>query len=200
MAVRKGPVSSPALAYSWAGAYIGGHVAHVRPFIQETSEGFTQSPTYITHGGGQLGYNWQSGKIVFGIEADISAGKSRNIFSDQYIDVNLTGSIRGRLGLAFDRILLYATGGVGFVRIFGQSSNLSTAPAKKTLVRPVAGAGIEYALDRNWTIGAEYLRYFGNKNLERARDANGDQFGPGFDDATWVRDVETVRLKLNYRF
>ena len=190
LSVVKAPAYQAA-GYSWAGAYFGGHIGHTRTSVWDDSQlgGPSSVDNVFSHAGVQLGYNWQSGRVVYGIEGDVSFGKSRNHFSDQFVDVNTTASIRARLGIAFDRILVYGTGGAGYVQFRGCSSDTSTACIKARQWRPVAGVGIEYGLDRNWTVGAEYLRYFGTKDISG-----------GFDDTTKVKDVESVRLKLNYRF
>ncbi len=56
-------------------------------------------------GGLHLGYNWQDGQLVLGVEGDASL----NGGTDEYL-----ASLRGRLGLARDDLLLYVTGGLAF--------------------------------------------------------------------------------------
>ena len=70
-------------------------------------------------GGGQIGYNFQRGNIVFGLETDLEGSGIRW----QRASVGLTSSavtgsarVRGRVGYAFDRALVYATGGFGLWR------------------------------------------------------------------------------------
>ncbi|MGH6925799.1 MAG: outer membrane protein [Propylenella sp.] len=87
--------------------------------------------------GGQVGVNWQFNSFVIGAEGDGS-----------WVDWGATdavGTVRLRGGLAFDRFLAYGTGGAAF-QDFDD-------------VGWVAGAGLEYALWDNWTIGVEYLHY-----------------------------------------
>jgi outer membrane immunogenic protein len=128
-------------------------------------------------GGGQLGYNLQSGALVYGIETDFQwsgekgsdsicsvAGCVGGVFGAADHSLKWFGTLRGRLGfLAGERILLYATGGlaygrldsnyvsgfVGFPPLVGSSST--------TRLGWTVGAGLEGALDHNWSIKAEYL-------------------------------------------
>ena len=78
-------------------------------------------------------------------------------------NANVQGSIRGRVGYALDRVLLYATGGVAFA---GVNTNLTTNSllglggsfdsASNTRVGWTVGGGLEYAVTNNWSIRAEY--------------------------------------------
>jgi outer membrane immunogenic protein len=128
-------------------------------------------------GGGQLGYNMQSGAFVYGIETDFqwSGEKGSDLicaagcvlgtaFGSAEHSLKWFGTLRGRLGfLPSDRILLYATGGLAYGRI--DSSYLSGfsgfpllgASTSTTRVGWTAGAGVEGAIDSNWTWKAEYL-------------------------------------------
>jgi outer membrane immunogenic protein len=132
-------------------------------------------------GGGQLGYNWQSGRLVYGLEADLDAahisssqdigaflGLARTFHGEQKLD--WLGTFRGRLGYTpADRLLVYATGGLA-VGHASATANLSTdlgcvagvcvsSSSSKTLAGWTAGAGVEYALMGNWSVKAEYLYY-----------------------------------------
>jgi outer membrane immunogenic protein len=87
--------------------------------------------------GGQVGVNWQRDAFVIGVEGDGS-----------WVDwtgADAVGTIRLRGGFAFDRFFVYATGGAAF-HSFDD-------------VGWVVGTGAEFAITRNWTIGAEYI-YF----------------------------------------
>ncbi len=100
--------------------------------------GFGQSP--FVDGrviGGQVGVNWQKDAFVVGAEGDGSWVDWRG--------TDAVGSLRLRGGLAFDRFFVYATGGAAF-KSFDN-------------VGWTAGTGAEIAINRNWTVGAEYLYY-----------------------------------------
>jgi outer membrane immunogenic protein len=128
-------------------------------------------------GGGQLGYNVQSGAFVYGIETDFQWSGEKG--SDSICSVpgciggvigtadhslRWFGTLRGRLGvLPAERILLYATGGLAYGRIDSTYSSgfigfpLLAASSSTTRLGWTVGAGVEGALDSNWTVKAEYL-------------------------------------------
>ncbi|MFZ3328878.1 MAG: outer membrane beta-barrel protein [Methylocella sp.] len=147
-------------------------------------------------GGGHLGFDYQiptwnwfsSSGVVIGVEGSVDGSSLSKTTTVTLPGIFLTsgtatanasadvqGSIRGRLGIAWDRVLVYATGGVAFgginsnievsgvdaagVPFFGQR-NRSNDRTGFTV-----GGGIEYALTPNWSVGAEY-RYtdFGTIN------------------------------------
>ena len=129
-------------------------------------------------GGGQAGFNWQpSGMpVVVGIEADLigaSHDDSGVIFRypnipidhfDGRSQLDVQGSIRGRIGWAINRVLLYGTSGVGFgagkvTTIFARDGIASARFGRSdTLFGWTVGGGIEYALpfSSHWLIRAEY--------------------------------------------
>jgi outer membrane immunogenic protein len=124
-------------------------------------------------GGGQLGYNWQHGTFVYGVEADISGlthgyrqaapevGKGNMVKSD----IEWLATFRGRAGLAVNDTLVYMTGGLavgGVKNTFAPNGDLasSTGAVKsesKTKVGWVVGGGIEHMWTRNLTVGLEAL-------------------------------------------
>jgi outer membrane immunogenic protein len=138
-------------------------------------------------GGAHLGYNWQVDEWVIGVEGDIegssysgsgsgtgSAGGpglppvpiSSPGFSSYRTNIPIEGSARLRIGYAWDRVLFYATGGGTLADV----QTAYTAPAGSDSFAAgrlgwTLGAGIEYAIDPNWSIRAEY-RYtdFGDFN------------------------------------
>lgn len=129
-------------------------------------------------GGGQIGHNWQSGAFVYGLETDFQWSGEKG--SDQVCSVagcvvgtafgaadhslKWFGTGRGRVGvLPSDRILLYATGGFAYGRIDSNYiSGFNGFPfllgsSSSTKFGWTIGAGIEGALDSNWSLKAEYL-------------------------------------------
>lgn len=135
--------------------------------------------------GGQVGYNWQRGDLVFGVEADafISNIESSGSASWEYdygggnfgsTDTTLSteleafGTVRGRIGQAMDRFLPYATAGVawGHVTTSVASENFNTFSADK-FIAPTSsgefrwgwtvGAGVEYAINDKLSFKTEYL-------------------------------------------
>jgi outer membrane immunogenic protein len=183
-------------------------------------------------GGGQIGYNHQfHNNIVLGIEGDfqwsgidgklassgILVSNNGNLVSNTVFEVGSEvewfSTIRGRLGYAWDRTLLYATGGaaVGKVKSHG-SISVSNAngpvpqltgmvSASDTQWGWTAGAGLEYALAPQWTFKTEYLYIdLGRQTLFSGviNDvANGFSAGAGIDVKT---TLHTVKAGVNYRF
>jgi outer membrane immunogenic protein len=152
-------------AYNWSGFYIGVNGGY----------GFGQSnwpagPTgkFDVNGGlagGTAGYNYQIGQLVLGVEGDFdwqglkgstnnvgcfgAAGPSCNTQSD-YL-----GTVRGRVGYAFDRIMVYATGGGAVTDI--KSFAVGFPTTNNSEWGWTAGAGIEGAITDNLTAKVEYL-------------------------------------------
>jgi outer membrane immunogenic protein len=111
---------------------------------------------------------------------------------------DIQGSIRGRLGIAWDRALLYATGGAAFggFNSFFSSPN-GTDTFSSTRVGWTVGGGLEYAVTNNWSVYAEY-RYsdFGSSNVAP---------GPSFNNVggLFVRRSYTqnqVQVGFSYKF
>ncbi|WP_267361506.1 MULTISPECIES: porin family protein [unclassified Methylobacterium] len=117
-------------------------------------------------GGGQIGYNWQltpGNGVVFGIEADaqyLDFGRSRNnavttgtVASGYYLtdprglsSLDFFGTVRGRLGYAFDRVLVYGTGGFAYGSGSADRSFGGYATNDSFRTGYAVGGGIEYAL------------------------------------------------------
>jgi outer membrane immunogenic protein len=143
--VLKAPVAEP--VFTWTGFYIGAHGGYGwtknkwNNFFEETS-GFTYpgpDASYDMDGflaGGQIGFNWQTGNFVFGIEADASwtdiKGKGSNDpigvpadagipscldfdYSSCETKIKALGTITGRFGIAADRALFYTKAGAAWL-------------------------------------------------------------------------------------
>ncbi len=174
------PVNAPPppTAYNWAGFYLGGQIGYgwgedsgnvsltgplgAKPFPATVGSSSAQTQGVI--GGGHIGNNWQIKQFVFGFEGDVdgtSLSKLTQPIANLQYNVTssspVQGAILGRVGYAFDRVLLYATGGVaaGWIHneynILGVGSSFST-----TRIGWTVGGGVEYAVNENWSIRAEY--------------------------------------------
>lgn len=127
-------------------------------------------------GGGQVGYNVQTGSvlgpIVFGVEADLQgAGLSddRTTFSEIIVLRNYSqkldwfGTARGRIGIASGPVLSYFTGGYAFANVkTAFASSIAGVPFSNFTTERLAGgwvvgSGVEAALGGNWTGKIEYL-------------------------------------------
>jgi outer membrane immunogenic protein len=215
--MKAAPMYTPAPA-TWTGFYAGIHLGgtwqHAKADYADPADG-TLGKAYGGGiiGGGQIGYNWQMGNTVWGLEATISgltgkatadpvdnAGKGHSIESR----IDWLATFRGRAGwLMNPDTLLYATGGlaVGGVKNsadpngpFNQFTDpLSTHKSvNKTKTGWVVGAGMEHMLSRNWTIGLEALYVDLGKTTS---------FIPDSGKATTFKNTAVIgQLKVNYKF
>ncbi|MGU9981222.1 outer membrane protein [Phreatobacter sp. HK31-P] len=152
-------------AYNWTGFFVGAQVGYEwARFARVTSGGFANAYNGSgLMGGLHAGYNWQGASpLVVGVIADIeAAGVSGN---DAGVGgtfdrgrINWQGSLRARLGFAADRALFYATGGLAFGGLsFTNDVGALANTFSQTRVGWTAGAGIEYAVNPNWSVGLEY--------------------------------------------
>jgi outer membrane immunogenic protein len=187
---KKPPPPPPLPAWSWTGFYVGGNLGYgwgssnvnlafidsVTSLVLGTAAG-TVNPNGVI-GGGQIGYNWQSGNWVAGLEADIQGSGQRGsltficpagICSASTVTTLLTeklewfGTVRPRLGWTVTpTTMIYATGGLAFGELTdsGSISNALTTTGfnfSKTSAGWTAGGGIEGQLTGNWTWKVEYL-------------------------------------------
>ena len=183
-------------------------------------------------GGAQIGYNVQYGALVYGVEADIdfiSSGSRRgnskvitalypvapfpaaaSLSSTGGRSGNYIGTVRGRLGYAFDRFLPYITGGLAY----GDTGNSRTVSfggpgipvnaftsgsGNRTRVGYALGAGIEYAFTSNITAKAEYLFTDLGRNGSRTLAFAG---APGYTFISNNRNdrIHQLRVGVNYKF
>lgn len=183
--------------YDWTGAYIGAHVGYGWADVDRSSTALANS--YNANGflaGVHFGYNHQIDQFVVGIEGDIEWA---NLNGDDNgvggtvdeTDFNWTGSIRARLGYAFDRLLVYGTGGIAFAGIDQNNAGGVPASIQKTYTGWTIGAGAEYAFADNLTTRIEY-RYsdFGKEDFAPAG------LVPFSNDIT----SHSVRLGISYKF
>jgi outer membrane immunogenic protein len=171
---EKGPpvyAPPPPPVFSWTGFYIGGQVGYGWGADPSTSTGIrdrvTTDPITDTSGivgGGHIGYNYQISQFVLGLEADANGSTERGSITAPSGDVGFgseefDASIRARVGIAFDRILVYATGG-GAYGAFRVGVTDPGVPVTEVHYPDhfgwTVGGGIEYAIDNNWSVRAEY--------------------------------------------
>ena len=166
------PVVPVVPLFTWTGFYIGVDGGYGWQNIRETGI-FGGLPFYQVNyrasgpvGGGHAGFNWQVNQFVFGIEGDVLGTSMRvnapfNAFLFNNADwrSGVEGSIRGRIGIAFDRFMVYATGGVAF-ETFRLRENFLFAPTFADTFTPsraglTVGGGVEYAFTDNWLARVE---------------------------------------------
>ena len=201
--VYKAPMMAP--IYNWTGLYVGleGGYSWGRSQLQQgpgATNWFDVKGGFI---GGTLGYNWQFQNFVLGIETDFAGSDfksgpqpSSSTFGcgSGPCETNVTwfGTTRGRLGYAWDRWLVYATGGWAYGKVHSRIDN--TAPffddGGKTRSGWTAGGGAEWAFMGNWSAKLEYLHVdFGNYDI-----------GTSIPTPTATTRLDLVKLGLNYKF
>ena len=224
---RAPPVYSPPPAipvFTWTGFYVGGQVG----YEFGRSSGFASNPVLGglagssvkpsgIIGGAHVGYNFSTQSLpflgntfggvlgtggVFGLEGDVDGSNYKPRYNlggiGDYGSQNIQGSIRGRLGVAVDRSLFYATGGAAFGglrNIYVNSLNGLTDSITHTKVGYTVGGGVEYAFTNNWSLRAEY-RY---TDFGTYTDNLGNSTGGGVN----VRHRETdnrVQAGFSYKF
>ncbi|MBX9773145.1 MAG: outer membrane beta-barrel protein [Xanthobacteraceae bacterium] len=220
------PVKAPApvvVVSSWAGFYIGVHagVAWNHAAFADVGDdigGVNRAPLGVEFwkprkagfaGGGQVGYNFQSGSVVYGLEADFSgvSNKASAIIGPPatFAPVNATtqltwmATVRGRLGVTLSPTLLYITGGLAIAH-FKDSWGLASLPApeytsNKTRAGWTVGGGVEHMFARNWTAKIEALYAdFGDWTV------GGPSGNVGLYRSRFEHQVVTVRGGLNYKW
>jgi outer membrane immunogenic protein len=156
-------------------------------------------------GGGQVGFNYQTGMFVLGVEgdfswADIKGGSTIGpvigapLGANFDTTVDFTSTLTGRLGLAFDRWLVYGKGGVAWAHD-KYSTNFYTFPGTvgidETRIGWTVGAGVEYAFAPNWSGKIEYnYMDFGTRNVS---------FAP-FTTTEIDQQIHAVKFGINYKF
>ena len=201
---------APSAFYNWTGFYIGANGGY----------GWGSASSYGVPGGiptnhdpsgalagGQIGYNWQTGLWVYGLEADGDWANIRgsalcpNPIASCASDTRALASFRGRLGWATGPVLLYGTGGLGYANTrFSALTVVGGLPAlgatgSYTTDRWgfAAGAGIEYGFTPNWSAKLEYMHYgFGTVTAPVGTLDSSPV-------ATRLR-VDTVKVGINYRW
>jgi outer membrane immunogenic protein len=185
----KAPIYAP--IYNWTGAYVGinggggwGRSDTSAPFA---SGGFDTSGGVV---GGTIGYNWQAGQAVFGVEGDIDWSNIRGSatcgvgFSCETKNSWLA-TARGRVGYAFDRFMPYVTGGLAVGDVKNNVSGFGSST--ETKAGWTVGGGLEAALTGPWTAKVEYLY----ADLGRGTSVLG---------ADTKFNTSIVRAGVNYRF
>jgi outer membrane immunogenic protein len=182
---------APAMAspiYDWSGVYVGGFggggYGNHNFNNANGPAGFANFTTNYSStggiGGGEIGYNLQSGNIVFGVEVDgFSSGIKGNDASQALGAVDETSlrwgaTARVRSGIAVDRLLLFFTGGWAYGELDHTSTAAGFAPDRFSNNRSglTAGGGIAYALTNN-LIGKLEYRYYDFGSYSHAAPTNG---------------------------
>ena len=211
--------------YDWSGIYLGVHAgygtgtADVWTTLLQ-ADGTPYGPTAYNSfgvdgvlGGVQAGFNMQMDQFVLGIEGEYSASSLKGSFNFDPNraeavaggEMTALAAIKARLGVAFDRMLVFGTAGYAIGWNEGFMNNFwSAAPAvevasnKTTLSGYVVGVGAEYAITDRVSLKGEYNYYgFSRGDFEMASDA----FTPGWVVRTQPKlDLHVFKAGLNYHF
>jgi len=222
--------------YDWTGFYVGGNIGYAFEgggddvgissnvgvdWPKEKVNFGSLNISGIT-GGAQIGADWQAGSAVFGIVADVQAAdinddfKSTRLINDQLLatkaedKVDWWGTIRGRLGWAFNNVLIYGTGGVAWgdvnydVTTFSVNDDPDGVEAAHlsdnyTEWGWTAGGGLDWAIDEHWIVGGEVLYVnLGEKQISGRSTAFADTGEVLRTDAT--PDFWVARFLVNFKF
>ncbi|MGA2055499.1 MAG: outer membrane beta-barrel protein [Bradyrhizobium sp.] len=222
----KAPSATPSV-YDWTGVYVGAFggggfgnhnisnaTGQAVPFADFSANYGSQGGL----GGGEVGYNWQSGNYVVGVESDlfwtgISGNDSVQFNNGNFPGVGAVdadnwrwgGTLRVRGGFTVDRWLMFFTGGYAFGDI--QHTNTPAAgsglPVDKFNVTAnglTAGAGFAYALTNNISAKFEYRYYSFNGYNRPGSLANGGLTGNGQLPYSTVSTFSVVSVGLDFKF
>ncbi len=160
----------------WAGFYAGAGITGVfsGAHVASGASGPRLNLSADASPGGDLtlGYNWQFGRWVVGAEGNLAFSETNHTGTDAVLgSVNVQrydyGSLQVRGGYTFGNALLYGTTGLEFTAATVSGSTLANGQNEKFL-NLFLGAGVEYALDRQWSLRTE-LKYYGvggNTNID----------------------------------
>jgi outer membrane immunogenic protein len=226
LAVKAPPMYTPAPVWSWTGFYIGANVGAgwgtTEATLNSISVGGISEPINLPIdqnsrsgflGGGQIGYNYQFGWAVIGVQGDFSGldvqGTTpclEGAFScsgNSHWLATVTGRIGGVVG---DRTLIYVKGGAAWMNTT-HSLNPSTeigfiggTSADTTPVGGLLGLGVEYAFSPNWSAFIEY-DYIQFQNQNVGFGLNNLGFGPGSTANVNIQDkLSIAKIGVNYKF
>ena len=199
------PVAYAPQIYNWSGIYFGGHLGGGYG-MSSWSDPFTGGNNNFNDwgflGGGQVGANAQFNRLVLGLEGDFSWTGIKNKGTDSIGDalntnVQWTSTVAGRVGAAFDRLLVYGKGGLALAQDHSTLTDFTGTAASNSLLRTgwTAGAGLEYAIDQNWSAKLEYdYLGFGSQAMSFTTPALGTVT------SNTSLNVQEVKAGVNFRF
>ena len=227
------PPPPPPPVFTWTGFYLGANLGFggdrfVYPFSAAAVGGdaaFTGSFSITSSGiigGGQVGYNWEfPNNFLLGFETDFDGAAIRGkitadvgggtgggplgVAAEVGSRINYIGTVRARAGYAWDRFLVYATGGFAYGQVnssaqaavgAGGGGGAISASETSSRVGWTVGGGFEYAITQNLTVKTEYLYV----NLGTPTAINQDFLGVVGVNVGEKTTANIVRAGLNYKF
>jgi outer membrane immunogenic protein len=199
-------VPAQAPYFSWTGIYVGINGGYGFGQSNWTAPVGAATGNFSTSGflvGGTLGGNYQMGAFVIGLEGDGDWNNANgSTFSSCPVGCTTQSTwlatVRGRAGYAWDRVLLYGTGGAAFGTVQAAAGALPFASVTQT--GWTAGAGVEWAFTPNWTAKVEYL-FVNLGSLSCPSTSCGTPVGAPPGTPSSVSFTENiVRAGVNYKF
>lgn len=199
------PVVYAPQVYNWSGIYFGGHLGGAYG-ASSWSDPFTGGKNNFNNwgflGGAQVGANAQFNRLVLGIEGDFSwtgiKDKGTDAARDMFnTNVQWTSTVTGRVGAAFDRFLVYGKGGLALAQDKSTLTDFTGTSASNSMMRTgwTAGAGLEYAIDQNWSAKVEYdYLGFGSQAMHFTTPALGTVASNN------SLNVQEIKAGVNFRF
>ncbi|MCA6120455.1 outer membrane beta-barrel protein [Bradyrhizobium sp. WSM 1704] len=211
----KAPAPVLAPVYDWTGFYIG-----VNGGWGSSHNCWNQTPGSVFIGsdgchdatggtaGGQIGYRWQAGTWVFGLEAqgnwaDFKGSNSAALFPGIFTNqtkIDAFGLFTGQIGYAVNNVLLYVKGGAALTdnryRTYFAPTGVLAGSADDTRWGGSVGAGIEVGFAPNWTAGIEYNHLFMEDHDYTLRTPAGALFST----IRERQDVDLVTVRVNYKW
>ena len=212
---RPAPVALP-LLYDWSGFYIGGNGGwgqsrNCWDFVDAAGFAVASGCRERSGGlaGGQIGYRWQAGTWVFGLEAQgdwADLSNTRISLFDPFFSTrtqtDAIGLFTGQIGYAWNAALFYVKGGAAVTSnrfsILDTLTGIELASASSTRWGGVVGVGFEYGFAPNWSFGVEYDHLFmgdANNSFSVVNPINA-----AFINNRISQDVDMVTVRINYRF
>ncbi len=190
------PKAPAYLPYNWTGFYIGLNGGGAFGNSNWDSNGSRNVSGGLV--GGTIGYNYQWGQAVFGVEGDIDWADINGTNTNSVCPLGCKTSdtwlstVRGRIGYAADRFMPFVTGGAAFGDIRASTPGLPTQSS--TNAGWTLGGGLEAALTQNWTAKAEYLY------VDLGKFNCGLNCGAGLptDNVSFKSNI--LRVGVNYKF
>jgi outer membrane immunogenic protein len=205
------PMKAPPMAapiWNWTGFYVGVNGGYgwgrskwnLLPLNLNEGSHDTNGGTV----GGQIGYNWQFGGWVVGVEAQGNwadfNGQNVSLVAPLFTnrtEIDAFGTFTGKVGYAWNNFMVYGKGGAAVqsidYRYFNNVTGVTGGTADQVRWGAVGGIGLEYAFTPNWSAGLEYNHMFMGR-----RDVT---FAPAPNVTDRVRlDTDVITGRINYRF
>jgi outer membrane immunogenic protein len=143
---------TPEPSFSWTGFYVGGLAGYEWANIDADVPGDFDTDNFL--GGVFTGYNFDVGNgLVLGVEGDVTYHDQNGGDGGVEVGTDWNGTLRGRIGYAMDRFMIYGTGGLA---VANAEASDATSSDSQTAVGWTAGAGVETAFTNNVFGRVEY--------------------------------------------